>query len=227
VAGLGAARMAASHYSVMTKETSALFVAGPPVVNALINDPAKHLDRFRLGGWEIQTRCGAVDQAVDSEEEAFACTRRFLSYLPSSVFEVKPRGPRQTPRAARGIPVRGDPARPAQGLQDAPDRRAVDGPGSFFEMGRLFGRIMPALPGRRAAIAVMARASVLYGAWTAVLRQDHPLCRPRRDLSPPDHLSVRLPRLSYRAGGRKARRSGRACARWRRSANRPCRGARF
>ena len=67
VAGLGAARMAASHYSVMTKETSALFVAGPPVVNALINDPAKHLDRFELGGWEIQTRCGAVDHAADSE----------------------------------------------------------------------------------------------------------------------------------------------------------------
>src|SRR6202167_2947944 len=29
VAGLGAARMAASHYSIMTKETSALFVPGP------------------------------------------------------------------------------------------------------------------------------------------------------------------------------------------------------
>src|ERR1700730_4751741 len=32
VAGLGAARLAASHYSVMTKTTSAMFVAGPPVV---------------------------------------------------------------------------------------------------------------------------------------------------------------------------------------------------
>src|SRR5438445_6766954 len=42
VAGLGAARMAASHYSVMTKSTSALFVAGPPVVNAL----GAKLDRF-------------------------------------------------------------------------------------------------------------------------------------------------------------------------------------
>src|SRR5438876_7057040 len=73
VAGLGAARMAASHYSVMTKETSALFVAGPPVVNALVKAPVKgpgaNLDRFELGGWEIQTRCGAVDHAVDSEEE--------------------------------------------------------------------------------------------------------------------------------------------------------------
>ena len=32
VAGLGAAHLAASHYSVMIKEKSALFVAGPPVV---------------------------------------------------------------------------------------------------------------------------------------------------------------------------------------------------
>src|SRR5579862_7931666 len=72
VAGLGSARFASSHYSVMTKDTSALFVAGPPVVNAL----GSNLDRFDLGGWEIQTRCGAVDHAVDSEEEAFACTRR-------------------------------------------------------------------------------------------------------------------------------------------------------
>src|SRR5207253_949807 len=93
VAGLGAARMAASHYSVMTKETSALFVAGPPVVNALTKDPGAHLDRFELGGWEIQTRCGAVDHAVDTEEEAFECTRRFLSYLPSSVYELPTRLP--------------------------------------------------------------------------------------------------------------------------------------
>ena len=34
---------------------------------------------------------GAVDDAVDTEEEAFAAARRFLSYLPSSVYEVAPR----------------------------------------------------------------------------------------------------------------------------------------
>ena len=122
----GSARrgMAASHYSMMTKETSALFVAGPPVVNALTPDPAQHLDRFQLGGWEIQTRCGAVDHAVDTEEEAFDCTRRFLSYLPSSVFEFAAARPaNRRSRAPRRIPVRRDPARPPQGLPDAPDRR--------------------------------------------------------------------------------------------------------
>src|ERR1700710_1186703 len=79
VAGLGAARLAASHYSVMTK-SSAMFVAGPPVVKRLGQD----LSKQELGGWEIQTRAGGVDDAVDTEEEAFARTRRFLSYLRSS-----------------------------------------------------------------------------------------------------------------------------------------------
>jgi acetyl-CoA carboxylase carboxyltransferase component len=168
VAGLGAARMAASHYSVMTKETSALFVAGPPVVNAL---GRQQLDRFELGGWDIQTRCGAVDHAVDSEEEAFACTRRFLSYLPASVFEVLPRGPRTD-----------DPGRREEFLFEVipRDRRkvykmrpiieAVVDQGSFFEMGRLFGRgiitgfaRIDGLP-----VAVMASDPFFYGgAWTA------------------------------------------------------------
>src|SRR5207248_1782137 len=35
-----------------------------------------------------------VDDAVDTEEEAFARARRFLSYLPSSIDELPARGPR-------------------------------------------------------------------------------------------------------------------------------------
>src|SRR5204863_5658420 len=85
VAGLGAARLASTHYSIMTKE-SAMFVAGPPVV-ARLGQP---LEKKELGGWEIQTRAGGVDHATDTEEEAFACARRFLSYLPSSVHELPP-----------------------------------------------------------------------------------------------------------------------------------------
>ena len=73
VAGLGAARLAATHFSVMTKDTSAMFVAGPPVVNAL--GSAKYTKQ-ELGGWETQTKAGAVDHAVDTEEEAFAAARR-------------------------------------------------------------------------------------------------------------------------------------------------------
>ncbi|MBV8924799.1 MAG: methylmalonyl-CoA carboxyltransferase, partial [Bradyrhizobium sp.] len=62
VAGLGAARLAASHYSVMTR-ASAMFVAGPPVVKRLGHD----LTKQELGGADIQTRAGGVDDAVDTE----------------------------------------------------------------------------------------------------------------------------------------------------------------
>ena len=77
VAGLGAARLAATHYSIMTKD-SAMFVAGPPVVKRLGQD----LSKQELGGAEIQTRAGGIDDATDTEEEAFERARRFLSYLP-------------------------------------------------------------------------------------------------------------------------------------------------
>src|SRR5438067_6059782 len=123
VAGLGAARMVASHYSVMTKDTSALFVAGPPVVNAL---GQQQLDRFELGGWEIQTRCGAVDHAVDTEEEAFEATRRFLSYLPASVYEVAPRGPQtDDPDRREGLLFEAIPRNTRQGYQMRPIVEAV------------------------------------------------------------------------------------------------------
>src|SRR5436309_10469445 len=88
VAGLGAARLAASHYSVMTK-TSAMFVAGPPVVNRLGHGPS----RRELGGADLQTRAGGIDDAVDTEQEAFARGKRFLPYLPSSVYELPPTAP--------------------------------------------------------------------------------------------------------------------------------------
>ena len=94
VAGLGAAHLAAAHLSVMVKDKSALFVAGPPVVERL----GQKLTKNELGGWQIQLKAGAVDQAVDTEEEAFAVARHFLSYLPSSIYELPPRGPQTDDR---------------------------------------------------------------------------------------------------------------------------------
>src|SRR5436853_5505089 len=71
VAGLGAARLAATHYSVMTK-SSAMFVAGPPVVKRLGQD----LSKQELGGAEIQTSAGGIDPAVHTAEEALRKARR-------------------------------------------------------------------------------------------------------------------------------------------------------
>ena len=88
VAGLGAARCVTSHYSVMVKEHSQLFVAGPPVAKRLGED----VDKEQLGGSWMHTRNGAIDDEVKTEDEALAKARQFLSYLPSSVFDVPPRG---------------------------------------------------------------------------------------------------------------------------------------
>src|SRR5215467_4403134 len=102
VAGLGAAHLAAAHYSVMVKNLSALFVAGPPVVER---------------------------------------PRRFLSYFPSSIDDLPPRGPRgddpqrREPWLFEAIPH--DPRKPYK------MRRIVEAVvdwGSFFEVAPLYGR---------------------------------------------------------------------------------------
>ncbi|OYU71997.1 MAG: methylmalonyl-CoA carboxyltransferase, partial [Alphaproteobacteria bacterium PA3] len=56
VAGLGAARLASSHYSVMTR-SSAMFVAGPPLVARL----GQSMTKQELGGADTQVRAGAID----------------------------------------------------------------------------------------------------------------------------------------------------------------------
>src|SRR5262249_38939737 len=88
VAGLGAAHRAAPHCSVMVKEKSPLFVAVAAVVGRL----GQKLTKYELGCWRSQLRAGAVEQAGDAEEEAFACAGRFLSYRPSSIYDLPPRG---------------------------------------------------------------------------------------------------------------------------------------
>jgi acetyl-CoA carboxylase carboxyltransferase component len=123
----------------MVRGTSQVFVAGPPVVRRAFG---KEVEKDALGGSAIHARgSGVVDNEAASEEEAFAQLRRFLSYLPSSVWEPPPR----------------------IGTDDAPDRREealldiiprerrktydvrkllplVLDRGSIFEMARYYGR---------------------------------------------------------------------------------------
>src|SRR3954462_1441717 len=136
VAGLGAARLAASHYSVMTK-SSAMFVAGPPVVKRLGQD----LGKQELGGWEIQTRAGGVDDAVDTEEEAFARARHFLSYLPSSVHELPPTfACDDDPERAEESLMKAVPRNRRQVYKMRPIIEAVVDTGSLFDVSANFGR---------------------------------------------------------------------------------------
>lgn len=89
VAGLGAVRVVSSHFSLMVKGTSQLFVAGPPVVERGVSEK---VTKEQLGGSHLHAHgSGAVDNEVASEEEGFSSIRRFLSYLPSNVWQVPPR----------------------------------------------------------------------------------------------------------------------------------------
>jgi acetyl-CoA carboxylase carboxyltransferase component len=167
VAGLGAARVAASHYSVMVKDTSQMFVAGPPVVQWTHGK----FEKNELGGSHIHTRNGAVDDEAASEDEAFEKARRFLSYLPNSVHEL----PERTEN--KDDPGRADPwlieAVPRDPRKVYAMRRiigAIVDQGSFFEIGKLWGRPMitgfARLGGWPAAL--MAGDPMHYGgAWTA------------------------------------------------------------
>ena len=167
VAGLGAARLAASHYSVMVKEISAVFVAGPPVVERLGEPRTKQ----ELGGWEIQTSCGAVDHAVATEAEAFAAARRFLSYLPSSIHELPPRvrgwdpADRRDPALASAVPRdKRQPYHMRRIIERVVDRE------SFFELGTRFGRpIITGLARLDGWPVALLAGDPLYGggAWTA------------------------------------------------------------
>ena len=121
VAGLGAARVVASHFSVIVRGTGQLFVAGPPVVAAAMGESP---DKEALGGARAQTRAGAVDNEAADEDDALAQLRRFLSYLPANVWELPPLVALRRPgRPPRGGAALDRPARPAQALRDARDPR--------------------------------------------------------------------------------------------------------
>jgi acetyl-CoA carboxylase carboxyltransferase component len=137
VAGLGAARLAASHYALMVKDTSAVFTAGPPVVERL----GEKRTKMELGGHEVQVKAGTVDDAVDTEEEAFERVRRFLSYLPSSVWELPPHAPpTDDPNRRDDFLIHAVPKsmRKAYSMRKIID--SVMDQGSFLELSKGFGR---------------------------------------------------------------------------------------
>lgn len=166
-AGMGAGRLAASHFSIMVKELSQVFVAGPPVAIAL----GENVTKEELGGWKIQGQNGTVDNVVDTEADAFEAARRFLSYLPPSVHHLPERiQPADDPKRREEslislVPKDGrTPYKPRKIIEAAVDR------GSFFEIGHDWGRGIVTGLARMDGFAVGIMAGdpfFLDGAWTA------------------------------------------------------------
>ena len=88
VAGFPAGRMAASHFSVMTKYTAQILIGGPKVVERALG---VSLTKDELGGAHIHSKSGLVDNVAADEAAALEQCRTFLSYLPGSVYERTPR----------------------------------------------------------------------------------------------------------------------------------------
>ncbi|MDK1022468.1 MAG: carboxyl transferase domain-containing protein, partial [Candidatus Hydrogenedentes bacterium] len=77
-----------AHFNLMVKGISQLFPGGPPVVKAALN---YDITKEELGGEQIHVyESGVIDNLAESEEDAMNMIRRFLSYLPSNVWEMAP-----------------------------------------------------------------------------------------------------------------------------------------
>ena len=137
VVGIGAAKAVLGHFSVMVREIAQLFVAGPPVVkHAMGYDITKE----ELGDWRVHCKNGSVDNLAESEEDAAAMVRRFLSYLPSSVYESPPIASSSDPDMRREDELLSIIPRKRTTTFDI--RRTIDlmvDKNSFFEIGGLWG----------------------------------------------------------------------------------------
>jgi len=135
--GQGAVKVLSSHFSVMVREQAQVMAAGPHVVQQAY---AQTIDKNELGGHKVHRKSALVHNEADDETDALAQVRRFLSYLPRSVFHLAP-----------AVPASDDPQRADDGLKDAipRDRRKIYDPrkilaavldlGSLFEIGRWQG----------------------------------------------------------------------------------------
>jgi len=117
---------------------SQVMVAGPALVERALG---RRLSKEALGGYRIHEKSGVVDAVVESETEAFAAMRQFLSYLPQNIYEVPERGGCEDPvdRADEALLsiVPRDVRRPFE------MRKVIEGvvdAQSFFELAPKYGR---------------------------------------------------------------------------------------
>ena len=86
VAGLPAARLVASHFSVMIKDSQVL-IAGPAVVKRALGI---EISKENLGGPDVHLKSGVVDNLAENEEDALHQIKTFLSYLPDNFMHLPP-----------------------------------------------------------------------------------------------------------------------------------------
>ena len=138
VAGLPAVQACLCHFNVMVRGTSQVFVAGPKVVEQATGNSITKED---LGDERIQVKNGVIMNLAESESDAIDQIRRFLSYLPTNVWEEPP-----------VVACEDDPTRREEELLNIvpTNRRQIYDPkaileavldsDSFFEIGPYYGK---------------------------------------------------------------------------------------
>ena len=138
VAGFPAARLVASHFSIMTRETAQVLTGGPALVErALGSSPSKE----ELGGAQVHLRSSVVDNAAEDEADVWRQIRRFLSYLPANVWEAPPMLASDDPRTREEEALLS--IIPRHRRRAYKMRRVIElilDRDSFFELTPLFGR---------------------------------------------------------------------------------------
>ena len=193
VAGLPAARLVASHFSLMARDTAQVLIAGPALVERA---RGVHATKEELGGARVHLRSGVVDNAADDER------RRVRAGAPLPVLSaderVAVRAGRATatirPTAPRRSCSRLVPRERRKTLQDAPRARARARRGELL---RARARVRPLARSRGLArlrgqpVGVLANDPNFYaGAMTAQARAEAaPLRRAVRHLPPADRLA--------------------------------------
>lgn len=87
-AGGPSMRAILAHWSIMVKGSGQIFAAGPPVVERAFG---ARVSKEELGGTQVAVdTAGTIDNAAEDEHDCFRQIRRFLSYMPTNVWELPP-----------------------------------------------------------------------------------------------------------------------------------------
>ncbi|OQV01258.1 Carboxyl transferase domain-containing protein [Cladophialophora immunda] len=137
--GLGAARAAGCHFSVMANDIGSLFNAGPKVVEGATFE--EDLSPKELGGADIHCGNGVIDNLAADERGCYDQIAQFLQYVPNHGGVLPPVVPstdepnRLCPELREAIPRRRQRSYDVRSIiNHLVDRE------SFFEIGRLWGR---------------------------------------------------------------------------------------
>lgn len=93
--GVGTYGPALTDFILMVKETSQMFITGPPVIKAVTGE---EVTMEQLGGWKVHTEVsGVADLACENDEDCLSQVRALISFLPQNCWEPPARIPANDP----------------------------------------------------------------------------------------------------------------------------------